>query len=202
MDRRWSRLFAGLLIGLALGLALLEGVPNVKDSSARALLPHEDSTHSETEHLSDSAPEHSSRLAVGSTAPGFILQDLDGNNVSLEDFRGKDVLLNFWATWCGPCRIEMPLFERTYNEHRDHGLIVVGINFDEPEQTVINFREEFGLTFPILLDPGADVQRLYQILGYPSSIWIDREGNIRKIHIGILLESQLEAYLEEVGIGT
>jgi peroxiredoxin len=202
MDRRLSRLFAGLLIGFAFGLALLEGVPSVQDSSARALLPHGDSEALRVEHTPESQQEAANRLSVGSPAPGFTLQDLQGNDVQLSDFLGNDILLNFWATWCGPCRVEMPMFERNYEEYRDQGFIILGINFDEPEQTVNEFQEEFGLTFPILLDPGGEVQHLYRIPGYPSSIFVNREGNVRRIHIGIMTESQLETYLDEAGFGT
>jgi peroxiredoxin len=202
MDRRLSRLFAGLLIGFAIGLALLEGVPSVQDSSARALIPHGDSEAVAGEHITESQHDAGVHLAVGSLAPGFVLQDLEGNEVSLSDYLGKDVLLNFWATWCGPCRVEMPLFERTYEEYRDQGFVILGINFDEPEKAVKEFQEEFGLTFPILLDPGAEAQNLYRIPGYPSSIFVDSDGNVRRIHIGIMTEGQLETYLDEAGIGT
>ena len=133
----------------------------------------------------------------GARAPLFTLTSLEGQTVNLDDYRGKNVLLTFWATWCAPCRFEMPALQDRYENTE---LIVLGINFDESEEAVSVFVEELALTFPILMDPGASIQKLYQVRGYPTSVMIDEDGVIQIVHIGFLDESQLNTYLMEVGI--
>jgi peroxiredoxin len=139
-------------------------------------------------------------LAVGSTAPDFILDNFLGEDIQLSDFRGSPVLINFWATWCQPCRIEMPYLQERH-EYYPSELVVLAINFDESANVVQSFAEELNLTFNILLDPAGRVQDLFQIKGYPTTYFIDSEGFIRVIHIGLLTESQLDDYLIQVGVG-
>jgi len=136
---------------------------------------------------------------IGAQAPEFALRDLEGNEVRLSDYRGRTLLLTFWATWCGPCRLEMPAFEARYQELLDDGFTVLAINFDEPEEDVRVFRDELGLSFPLLLDPGGSVQRLYRIRGYPSGIFVDPLGVVRIVHVGLITEGQLTDYLAELG---
>lgn len=136
---------------------------------------------------------------VDSLAPNFSLKDLNGNVISLTDLRGKNVVLNFWATWCGPCRLEMPSLQARQQQHQED-LVVLAVNFDEPEEVVQAFKAELGLSFPIVLDPGAIVQDVYSIRAYPTTYFIDREGVIRNVRIGILTEETLDDYLAELGI--
>ncbi len=138
-------------------------------------------------------------ITVGLQAPDFDAVDLDGGRVTLSDLSGKLVLLNFWATWCSPCRVEMP-FLQARHEAYPADLAIVGVDFDEPQQMVFNFAEEFGLTFEIVLDPGGLIQDLYEIRGYPTSYFLDREGVIRVVHIGVMSEAQLDGYLRELGL--
>lgn len=107
--------------------------------------------------------------------PDFNLQDLDGRSVTLKEFRGKVVFVNFWATWCPPCRDEMPSMQRIYNEYRDKGLVMLAINFMESPNTIRPFLSEHKLTFPILLDSGT-VMVSYGVLGLPATYLIDRQG--------------------------
>lgn len=136
---------------------------------------------------------------TGARAPDFDLQDVQGNQARLSDFRGTPVMINFWATWCSPCRIEMPSIQARYDQHRP-GLVVLAVNFDEPVELVRTFVDEFGLTFPVLLDPGAVVQDAYEIRGYPTSFFLDEDGVIRAVHVGILSEEQLDGYLRQLGV--
>jgi peroxiredoxin len=95
----------------------------------------------------------------------------------------------------------MPLIEEAYRRRRAEGFVALGIDFDEPADLVTAFAEELGLSFPLLLDPGGLVQRQYRVVGYPSTVVVDREGRISSYHIGILARSQLDEYLAEAGIG-
>ncbi len=138
----------------------------------------------------------------GALAPDFVLKNIDGEVVRLSDFRGQPVLINLWATWCGPCRLEMPAFQERFLMFKEDGFIVLAVDFDESAEDVAAFRDEFGLTFELLLDPGAEVQQLYRNRTYPSSFFVDREGVIQVQHIGVMTEGQLDGYLAELGLGT
>jgi cytochrome c biogenesis protein CcmG/thiol:disulfide interchange protein DsbE len=138
---------------------------------------------------------------VGALAPDFTLANLEGENVSLSDFNGQPVLINLWATWCGPCRIEMPTIQSRFEEYRDEGFIVLAVNFDEHQSDVQAFGDEFGLTFQMLLDPGAEVQKLYRTRSYPSSFFVDRNGVIQVQHIGVMTEGNLDGNLAQIGLG-
>lgn len=138
--------------------------------------------------------------AVDSPAPNFELLDLNGKLVQLEDYRGQVVMLNFWATWCPPCRLEMPTLNSRYEAHSTE-FTVLAVNFAEQENVVEEFALELGLSFPVLLDSDGAIQEQYQVRGYPSSVFIDADGIIRIIHIGILTDGQLDSYLAELGIG-
>jgi peroxiredoxin len=138
---------------------------------------------------------------VGALAPDFTLANLEGENISLSDFNGQPVLINLWATWCGPCRIEMPTIQSRFEEYRDEGFIVLAVNFDEHQSDVQAFGDEFGLTFQMLLDPGAEVQKLYRTRSYPSSFFVDRNGVIQVQHIGVMTEGNLDGNLAQIGLG-
>ena len=109
-------------------------------------------------------------------APDFTLHDLSGKRLSLKDLTGKVVFLNFWATWCIPCRDEMPQMEKLHREFKDQGLEVVAVNFREDKQTVKKFVAELGLTFRILLDPDGGVSNEYGAWSLPLSYFVDRKG--------------------------
>jgi cytochrome c biogenesis protein CcmG/thiol:disulfide interchange protein DsbE len=132
---------------------------------------------------------------IGALAPDFTLWDLQGKETSLRDLRGQVVLLNFWATWCGPCREEMPTIEERYN---DGGFALFAINFDESVEIVQGYMNELGIDIPVLLDPGGKVQDLYRLRGYPTSFFIDQDGVIRFIQIGEMTADDLDNYLEQI----
>jgi peroxiredoxin len=137
---------------------------------------------------------------IGSPAPDFLLQGVDGKEYSLSDMRGKIVLLNFWATWCSPCLVEMPTLQSINLDYEESDLSILAINNDEAEAQVRTFGQELGLTFPLLLDPGGETQKLFHVRAYPTSIFVDTQGVIRNIHFGILEETQIEQYLVQIRV--
>jgi peroxiredoxin len=129
------------------------------------------------------------RVTLGGPAPDFDLPGLDGRTASLGDYHGKVVLLNFWASWCPPCRQEMPALQRAFDALSSDGFVVLAINWTESEDrgAVEPFVKELGLTFPILLDESSiATEDIYGVIGFPTSIFIDREGIVRDIVIGPL----------------
>ncbi|HET7010343.1 MAG TPA: TlpA disulfide reductase family protein [Anaerolineales bacterium] len=138
---------------------------------------------------------------AGFLAPDFHVETLEGDVLTLSDLRGRPVVVNFWATWCPPCRAEMPALEAAYREHAPEGLEIVGLNATSQDSVsaVGTFVDELGLTFPIGLDPTGVVQRLYQIRAFPTTFFIDREGTILEVVIGgPLAEAHLRSILSEL----
>jgi thiol-disulfide isomerase/thioredoxin len=137
---------------------------------------------------------------VGSPAANFELEATSGKTIQLSDLEGKPVLVNFWATWCGPCQVEMPLIEEYYERYSPN-LEVFAINYDESIEEINPYVKKLGLTFPVLLDPGGKTADLYQVIGFPTSYFIDREGLVRGVYVGILSKKVIEDYLKKIGVG-
>jgi len=117
-------------------------------------------------------------------APDFSLPTLEGQTVTLSALRGRVVFLNFWATWCPPCREEMPSIERLHRELKDQGLVVLGVDVDESPKLVAKFIEDFRLGFPVVLDAGSHVFSRYGVRGLPTTILIDRQGRVVGAAVG------------------
>lgn len=135
---------------------------------------------------------------VGNPSPEFKLVSLSGGSLSLSQFRGKVVIINFWATWCLPCKEEMPLLQAYADNHADD-TVLLGVNFDEQAHTVQDFVNENKLTFPILLDPGGKVSDLYRIRAYPTTFFVDKTGRIRAYHVGLLSKELVDMYYKTTG---
>jgi len=121
---------------------------------------------------------------IDKLAPDFQLPTLDGKVISLRDFRGRPVLLNFWASWCGPCRFEMPFLENVYRARSGEGLVVLAVNLQESPERVREFVERMGISFPVLLASSPEVPLAYNIRSLPTTFFIDKNGIIRDIKIG------------------
>jgi peroxiredoxin len=179
----------GLLIGLVSGAVVLFGLP---------VLPALGGP--KASNLTGPTATPAPAAVAGAPAPDFTLKDLSGNDVTLSSLQGQVVLVNFWATWCAPCRYEMPALQQRYEALKDQGLTILAVDADEPIEDVAPFVEAYKLTFTVLLDPGATVNDLYRIRGYPTTFFVDREGMIAKLHLGPLTEEQLDGYLKDLGI--
>jgi peroxiredoxin len=121
-------------------------------------------------------------LKINKTAPNFILKSSGGGNISLSELRGKVVVINFWATWCVPCRQEVPQMEKLYQRFSKKGLTIVAINVGNNSDKAKRISKELGITFPILFDSDSNVSEEYGVFAMPSTYFVDRTGNLRKIH--------------------
>lgn len=142
---------------------------------------------------------------TGFLAPDFTLQSASGESVTLSDLRGRPVLVNLWASWCGPCRAEMPAMQRLHEAYGDDFVILaVNMTAQDSQTAALAFAAEYGLTFPILFDPSGEVGRLYENRALPSSYFVDRDGVIREVVIGgpmaeAFLITRVETLLAEGG---
>jgi len=138
---------------------------------------------------------------VGCPAPDFILTGLDGNTVSLSDFRGKVVLLNFWAIGCPPCRFEMPAMEEVYQEYRDEDVVIIGVNLDGPVNIVRDYVRDYvevnGYSWIFVIDGTGMTTRDYMVTAIPASFFIDKDGVIRAVHLGAMSKVLMEIKLAE-----
>jgi peroxiredoxin len=131
------------------------------------------------------APHRAIAAAVpNAIAPDFTLHAADGRNVRLDELRGQVVLVNFWATWCGPCREEMPRLDQLYAKYRKSGFVLLGVNIDDNPATALSTAQKLNVSFPILLDTDKKVSKLYNLTDMPSTVVIDRDGKVRFLHRG------------------
>jgi thiol-disulfide isomerase/thioredoxin len=163
-------LAAGLLVGVSLGALILSAGSSVRRAPS-----------------------------VGEAVEEITFQGLQQQQMRLSQFRGKVVVLNFWATWCVPCKDEMPLLQGKYESQRDK-IVIIGINSQESEADVKTYLENNQITFPIALDDSGELARKFMIQGYPTTYFLDESGIIRAEHIGALNEKLLTGYLQTAGV--
>lgn len=120
----------------------------------------------------------------GSAAPDFALKSSTGKNLRLSEYRGDVVMINFWATWCGPCRQEMPLLDELYQRYERVGFNLLGVNIDDDSRRAMQMIDELGVKFPVLFDARKEVSKLYEVEAMPVTVLVDREGNVRYVHHG------------------
>jgi cytochrome c biogenesis protein CcmG, thiol:disulfide interchange protein DsbE len=187
--REWSGWLRSIVLPLGLVVAIIGGLlylqsnrsSTADDGYGTVQLPS-------TLNTTGQAPAAS----IGRAAPDFVLRSLDGAPVRLSDLQGRPVIVNFWATWCGPCRVETPDLITTYESHRAQDLVVLGVNLRENEGRVRGFADEFGIPYPILFDNRGEVASSWSIggpmQGLPASYFIDSGGVVRKVVLGAVTE--------------
>jgi peroxiredoxin len=211
--------FAALALGLLALVSVLAGcgvggssnqAPSLLAAAAMPAAPLKVSDFKAAGSLA-SEPEPQRDALVKSlpegTQPGYLaldftLPDAEGQDVSLADYRGKPVVMIFWASWCPYCRKEMPLLENLYQEHADQGLVVLGVNLlgskGETQERALAFAEDNNLTFPILFDVDGEVFRHYRGRGVPNLLFVDRQGVIVANHPGAVGAQDLEALIQQL----
>lgn len=181
IDRNLLILVAGLLLGAALGVT-----PLLKSREAPLLTQPQS-----LEGIED---------PVGFAAGDFSLESLTGETVWLGDQLGKPVIINFWATWCAPCELEMPLFQEYYEKYAPD-LQILAVNFSEPVEDIQPFVDRLGMTFPVLLDPDGKVSKLYRVRALPVTYFIDRQGSVQAMYLGSLSRAKFEEFIAKIGVG-
>jgi peroxiredoxin len=136
-------------------------------------------------------------VAAGTPAAAFQLPAAVGDPVSLSDLKGQVVLINFWASWCGPCRQEMPILEQMYRKYKPAGFTLLGINVEPKSGDAMTFLKATPVSFPILFDTQSKVSTLYEVSGMPSTVIVDRKGNVRYVHHGYKPGDESE-YLDQI----
>ncbi|MBI2303507.1 MAG: TlpA family protein disulfide reductase [Chloroflexi bacterium] len=179
---------AGAVVIVALvALYLLEGDSSQAIGSSRPLSLGSPSDGNPSSSLT--APQ------LGRPIPDFTLSTLDGGSLTLSQLRGKTVLINFWASWCPPCRAEMPDLQKVYEEYRDKDFVIVAVNIQEDRDTAANFIKRMGLTFPVALDTTGQVTAGYRITYIPTTFFVDKEGIVRQVAVGQMNRASILAKL-------
>lgn len=133
----------------------------------------------------------------GQPAPDFALKSSTGANMRLSEYRGDVVMINFWATWCGPCRQEMPLLDELFTRYQRVGFNLLGVNIDDDSRRAMKMIDELGVSFPVLFDARKEVSKLYEVQAMPVTVLVDREGRVRHVHHGYKPGYE-EKYLDQI----
>lgn len=198
LSRHLNRL---LPLVLLIALAVLSGCGSNRNSAAAGIAPtvtldEMPSGLGRGYPIATPANNDDTGIGIGDRAPNFRLTLDDGRTMTLHDMEGRPILINFWATWCGPCRIEMPEILRTANETPE--LVVLAVNVQEDLEPIQAFAADFDMAVVIPRDQDGDIRTLYQVRGMPMSYFIDRNGVIRAVWAGVLTPARLEELLNQI----
>jgi peroxiredoxin len=205
--RVWLLLLGMVLLGMAFALLLFgnslfgrSGPTVVEPGANEPVLSQVPEFELGTPVVADIQTDSGDGVQVGDTAPNFLLLDLEGNPINLTDYRGRPVIVNFWASWCIPCKTEMPELQAAYEEYEAEGLVILAVNQDEvPETARSFFYDEMELTFTPLLDEDGIVANLYSSINVlPTTYFIDQEGVVTAVQLGPVSKEQIDDYIEDV----
>lgn len=143
---------------------------------------------------------HGKPPEIGSVAPDFTLRSSTGKSLKLSEYRGRVVMINFWATWCSPCRQELPHLERLYGQYRKAGFMLLGVSIDDHPKAAQAMARQLGVRFPVLFDSAKQVSKRYDVDAMPSTLIVDRDGRVQYLHRGYRAgtEQQYEARIREI----
>lgn len=181
-----------VIMVLIVGFVLKDDISNYLSNEEKIESDTQESVDSEEETINEEADE-SERIK----APNFTLKTLDGKEASLEDYRGKIVFINFWATWCPYCLKEMPDLQRIYEENKED-LVILAVDVQESKATVEDYMKDKDYTFPILLDEKGEVASTYFISNFPTTYFVDKEGYLLGGYPGMLTYPQVNQILESI----
>ena len=142
-------------------------------------------------------PLYAASKLKGRPAPDFVLKSLTGENIRLSEFRGQVVMINFWASWAGPSRMEMPRLEKIAGTYRSSGFVLLGVNMDDTQASATNFANAYGITYPLLLDLRKEVVRVYAVETVPVTVLVDRGGSVRFVHKDYRVGAE-QTYVSEI----
>lgn len=177
------------ILALALGLAVVALVVALGVAIA---------AQGQAERPRARVPPDEGGKVVGKVAPDFTITTFDGGKLTLSELRGKVVLLNFWASWCPPCRAEAPNMEGVWQDYRDQGVIFVGVDIQDTESEARDFLQQFNITYPNGPDPTGRIARDYGITNIPTSVFVSRQGVIARRWVGAIDRARLTEYLDEL----
>ena len=192
------RLSIVVLLIAGLTLVVLAGTHNLRHRQ-QVMQEQQQVQLSPASSAADPGEDPAAKALLGKSAPSFTLVDLDGKKVSLADYKGHPVVLNFWATYCGPCKLEMPWFQELQNKYKDKGLVVLGLDQDDgmAVKEVAAASKRVGVTYPILM-PDDAVSKSYQLSDYiPETFYVDKSGKIVEQTIGAHSKNELEADVQK-----
>lgn len=199
----WLVVGGFIILGLALTLvifggSLFGGTETAVTNPESSILEQVPALESAGETSTIQLPTGGGPLEVGALAYDFALNDVDGNPIHLNELAGNPVIINFWATWCAPCRVEMPELEAAFQARQADGLVMLALNQQEAGEDVADFFNELGLTFTAVLDDEGTVSELYGVANIlPTTFFINAEGEVTAIHRGPMVQSQIDGYLAD-----
>ncbi|KMT23244.1 TlpA family protein disulfide reductase [Clostridium cylindrosporum] len=185
-----------LLIVILFGVSIYTVLNYNKNKNNSLQNPDMNNSNSSVQNYALNSADKKQNTFVKTKAIDFKLKDLNGKEVSLSTLKGKHVLINFWATWCPPCRSEMPDIEKLYQETKDSDLVILAIDIGEDKETVKSFIDENKFNFNVLLDSNKDVAIKYNITSIPTSFFIDKEGNIIYKKIGAMNIEEMKSFIK------
>ena len=187
------------IIFLWVAVIILSGVAIYTVSKYQNSEPIQSITPTASNSLDTSNPSPSVENTNSTNiAPDFTLQNLDGDKVSLSDYKGKKVFLNFWATWCPPCKAEMPDMQEVYEETKNNDIVILAVNIGDSQKDVKQFIDERGFEFPVLLDLDQQVAKVYDITAIPTSYFIDKNGAIINSIRGAMSKNDMLNYINSL----